>query len=158
MLPYWMHVTRYMICKLLSATQTSVCSHLQRQKIHDAYIFNNNNTYIHLKYVSKVFYWPSWTEKQCSQLYCIYKTIHLNNIPGWSYWYFTCTLLMSHISSLISAFWLHHITCMGSISNMQLLDSVTETTHKKYWYAIQKHPGYEAKLEEPNVCLFYTCN
>ena len=49
-----------------------------------------------------------------------YKPIHLSIILG------------SHISCLISALWLHHITCMGSNTKYALLHSVTETTHKKY--------------------------
>ena len=43
--------------------------------------------YIHLKNLqySKAFCWLSWTEKQRSQFYFIYKTIHLNIILSCSY-------------------------------------------------------------------------
>ena len=47
-------------------------------------------------------------------------------------WALAMHTAMSHISYLISALWLHCITCKGSNTQYALLDSVTETTHKKY--------------------------
>ena len=69
---------------------------------------------------------------------------------------------MTHISCLISALWLHRITCKGSNAQYALLHSVTETTHKKYRYAIQKHPwckkqGQVGSTRPPVTCtsIFY---
>ena len=47
-------------------------------------------------------------------------------------WVVAMHTTMSHISCLISALWLHHITCKGANTQYVLLHSVTETTHKKY--------------------------
>ena len=47
-------------------------------------------------------------------------------------WVVAMHTTMSHISCLISALWLHHITCKGSNTEYALLHSVTETSHKKY--------------------------
>ena len=47
-------------------------------------------------------------------------------------WVVAMCTTMSHISCLISALWLNHITCKGSNTQYALLHSVTETSHKKY--------------------------
>ena len=97
-------------------------------KTENVYIHFLNNYNIHTFKELTVYCWLCWTEKQCSQFYFMYKTIHLNFILGRIY---NVHYSVTH-QLFDSALWLHHIICMSSISNMRLLDSVTETTHKKY--------------------------
>ena len=47
-------------------------------------------------------------------------------------WALAMHTAMSHISCLIYALWLHHITCKGPNTQYTLMHSVTETSHKKY--------------------------
>ena len=75
-------------------------------------------------------------------------------------WVVAMHTTMSHISCLISALWLHHITCKGSNTQYALLHSVTETSHKKNRYAIQNILG--VKKAKPSrkhqLLLFSACD
>ena len=71
------------------------------------------------------------------------------------FWAVAMYTTMSHISCLISALWLHHITCMGSNTQYALLHSVTETTHKKVLICYTKHlEKSKAKSETPVISIF----
>ena len=71
-------------------------------------------------------------------------------------------ITMSHISCLISAHWLHNITCMDSNIQFQLLHSVTKQLTKSIDMLYKNTLDViksEAKLEATfNVCLSYACD
>ena len=117
------------------------------QNIQASYIVAGYNC---IQLTSKVYCWLSWTEKQCFQFYFMHETIYLNIILGCSKMYAT----MSHISGLILLYGYITSTACSQISNMQLLDSITETTHKSIeMLQLQTHPGYKKRGQAKSTIL-----
>ena len=125
----------------------------------DTFVATISNYNIHTFKKLTVYHWLCWiSETTFSVLFYIQNKSSQLYILGCSCRYIKCTLQYP-TSAVNSALWLHYIICRGSISNMQLLDSVTEITHKKYWYAIQKHSGCKkskVKLKAPFKVNVYT--